>query len=161
MGKTNMLYLCCVIFRKIQNCENRLLSKIRVFYYYHISKHNFIINNNVIFSKGFCIESDISLTKILINAHCRFRAHCNIVMGQGGKLTIGENCFFNNNCSVNCFSEIYIGNNNQFGEGVKMYDHNHNFREKSKLINEQGYSLGKIKIGDNCWFGSNVVILKG
>ncbi len=33
-------------------------------------------------------------------------------------------------------------------------------RNSDKLIQQQGYSLGKIIFGNNCWIGSNVVILK-
>ena len=29
-----------------------------------------------------------------------------------------------------------------------------------KNINEQGYSIGSVEIGNNCWIGSNVTILK-
>jgi len=81
-------------------------------------------------------------------------------MGHNGHLKIGENCFFNNNCSINCLGEIEIGNDNQFGEVVLLYDHNHEYANKELLISEQGYKIGKIKIGNNCWIGSNVVILK-
>lgn len=47
-----------------------------------------------------------------------------------------------------------------FGEGVKIYDHNHIFNTKNVLIKNQGFFKNKIKIGNNCWFGSNVIILK-
>ena len=81
-------------------------------------------------------------------------------MGKNGELTIGENCFFNNQCSITCLGKIEIGSNNQFGEAVLIYDHNHNFRDKTQLVSNQGYTIGKIKIGNNCWIGSHVVILK-
>lgn len=57
-------------------------------------------------------------------------------------------------------SEISIGDNSQFGESVKIYDHNHQYRNLNLLINQQGYVKGKVIIGSNCWIGSNVVILK-
>lgn len=41
-----------------------------------------------------------------------------------------------------------------------MYDHNHNWQDKSQLISDQGYTIGSIEIGNNCWIGSHVVILK-
>jgi acetyltransferase-like isoleucine patch superfamily enzyme len=75
-------------------------------------------------------------------------------------LSIGENCFFNNNCSINCLGQIKIGNNNQFGESVLFYDHNHRYLDKQQFISDQGFNIGKITIGNNCWIGSNVVILK-
>ena len=48
-----------------------------------------------------------------------------------------------------------------FGENVKIYDHNHRFNILNKTVKEQGYTKDSISIGNNCWIGSNVVILKG
>ena len=42
-----------------------------------------------------------------------------------------------------------------------IYDHNHKFRKSDSSVKEQGYSIEEVKIGKNCWIGSNVVILKG
>lgn len=83
----------------------------------------------------------------------------NIVIGKKGKLIIGNNVFFNNYCSVNCLSNINIGDGCIFGEGVKLYDHNHEYKDINLLIKQQGFKRGKITIGKNCWIGSNVVIL--
>ena len=55
--------------------------------------------------------------------------------------------------------EIEIGMNNIFGECIKIYDHNHIYNKMEGLISEQGFKIGKIKIGDNCWIGSNCIIL--
>lgn len=46
-----------------------------------------------------------------------------------------------------------------FGENVKLYDHNHRFTDKQINFKDQGFKVGSIKIGDNCWIGSNVTIL--
>lgn len=35
------------------------------------------------------------------------------------------------------------------------------FKSKDERIINQGFKTGKVKIGNNCWIGSNVVILKG
>jgi acetyltransferase-like isoleucine patch superfamily enzyme len=77
-----------------------------------------------------------------------------------GHLKIGNNVFFNNYCSITCLHSITIGDNCQFGESVKFYDHNHQYKVTDQLINAQGYTKGRILIGNNCWFGSNVVVLK-
>ena len=42
-----------------------------------------------------------------------------------------------------------------------MYDHNHIFVDKNAPISEQGFNTDPIKIGKNCWIGSNVTIIKG
>lgn len=98
--------------------------------------------------------------KINIKGKFMARKGSYINIDVNGKLEIGDGCFFNNNCSLNCKNEIIIGDNCLFGENVKMYDHNHKFQDKNTLIKNQGYLLGKIAIGNNCWIGSNVTTLK-
>ena len=53
--------------------------------------------------------------------------------------------FFNNDCSITCLNKITIGANCLFGENVKLYDHNHKFRNENVKISEQGYTLGEIE----------------
>lgn len=80
-------------------------------------------------------------------------------IGENGQLKIGNEVFFNNYCSINCLELIEIDDGTILGEGVKIYDHNHKYKEKNIKIKDQGFNLGKIKIGKNCWIGSNVIIL--
>lgn len=98
--------------------------------------------------------------KIIIGKHTHFRKGFVVNIRDKGNIKIGNNCFFNNYCSINCLDNVEIGNDCIFGENVKIYDHNHRFKEK-ELIRKQGFKTDKIKIGNNCWIGSNVVILKG
>lgn len=77
-----------------------------------------------------------------------------------GELVIGEGCFFNDDCSINCMSMIKIGDNCLFGKNVNIYDHNHIY-ESGRLTKEMGLSHKKVLIGNNVWCGSNVVILPG
>ena len=60
---------------------------------------------------------------------------------------------------MNCLGKIEIGSNNLFGENVLLYDHNHRFSNLGVPVVEQGFSVGKIKIGNNCWIGSGCIIL--
>lgn len=89
-----------------------------------------------------------------------WRKGISVTIGKNGRIRIGENCFFNNFCSLNSMKNIVIGDNTIFGENVKIYDHNHRFN-KLDLIKKQGYSIGEVIIGSNCWIASNVTILKG
>jgi acetyltransferase-like isoleucine patch superfamily enzyme len=115
---------------------------------------------NISVQSDFSLSFDLSASTVQLASDNIFRKSIHIVSGKSGTLKIGNNNFFNNNCSINCFCKIEIGNNCQFGESVKLYDHNHIYKNANLLINEQGYSIGEIKIGNNCWIGSNVVILK-
>lgn len=98
--------------------------------------------------------------KLKIGKHVSWRKDFSLVIEGNGKVEISDSCFFNNNCSICSLGKIRIGKNTILGENVKIYDHNHRFRNRKIPIREQGYSVGEIYIGENCWIGSNVTILK-
>lgn len=105
--------------------------------------------------------------KVIYGKHIKFgkgvtfRKGFSLVIEDGANVKIGKGTFFNNYCSINAKKEIVIGENCLFGENVKIYDHNHVFKNKEKLIKEQGFNIQPIIIENNCWVGSNVIILKG
>ena len=156
-----MLYIFFKLTRKIQAAWHGLYCKVKVASLHQLSEKRFVIEPGIIMGKGFSIKSDISATTIAIGQAVRCRDNFHILMGNNGNLSIGRNCFFNNNCSITCLEKIEIGNDTQFGENVLIYDHNHRYQDSNQLISSQGYSAGSIKIGSNCWIGSNVIILKG
>jgi len=83
-----------------------------------------------------------------------------IRLGDAGSVRIGEDCFFNRGCSINSLASVTVGRGCIFGEHVLIYDHDHRFRGQEPVA-EQGFTTSPVNIGDNCWIGSNVVILKG
>ncbi len=100
--------------------------------------------------------------KIVLPFSCKFRFGFNVIIAsKEAKIKIGKKCFFNNHCSINAMSTIEFGNDVIVGENVKIYDHNHQYKNPNALIKEQGFSISPILIGNNCWIGSNVTILKG
>lgn len=107
------------------------------------------------------------LYKIIYGSHISFgkgttfRRGFNVYKEGKSEIKIGNKCFFNNFCSINALEKIEIGDGCIFGEGIKIYDHNHRFADNSKDIKEQGFSSEPVKIGNHCWFGSNVIVLKG
>ncbi len=90
-----------------------------------------------------------------------FRRNFQLYIEKKGKVEIGNNCFFNNDCAIVALNSVKIGNGTIFGANVKIYDHNHRFADLNRLIKDQGFSVGEVEIGNNCWIGSNVCILKG
>ena len=98
--------------------------------------------------------------QIKIGKNVTFRRRFSVFIDKGGFLEIGDNVFFNNDCSINVMEKVSIGNDCIFGEGVKIYDHNHRFRNALEPIKNQGFKTGEIRIGENCWIGSNCIILR-
>ncbi|MCR5782070.1 MAG: acyltransferase [Clostridia bacterium] len=87
-----------------------------------------------------------------------FRKGFTVNISKEGKVKIGNGCFFNNYCSINCHKEITIGDKNIFGENVKIYDHNHVFNREDVDM-RYSFNSRAIAIGDNNWIGSDSVIL--
>lgn len=97
--------------------------------------------------------------KIAFGNNIYIRNYCNFLVGKNAELILEDRVFMNNYCSVNCLEKIEIGENTLFGEGVKLYDHNHQY--DSEKVEHQKFNSAPIKIGKNCWLGSNVTVLKG
>lgn len=100
--------------------------------------------------KGKCVVGK----KVWLSENCLIRA-------STGKISIGENNFFNSNCKVIAFKNIEIGNNNLFGQNVIILDHNHKYDDKTLLICKQGFNISDVCIGSNIWVGANVTICAG
>lgn len=101
-------------------------------------------------------------SKIIFCDNINIRNYCNIYIGKDASLHLGKNFFMNNYCSINVLENIEIGENTLFGEGVKLYDHNHQYSTSPIFtVEHQKFNSKKIKIGKNCWLGSNVTVLKG
>lgn len=118
--------------------------------YYHIICLLKSIFYKLVYGKAFSMP---------VNSTYRAGSHC--VIEKPGGVKIGEHCFFNNYCTLASRARITIGDGTIFGENVKVYDHNHCYRDTNLSIKEQGYNSAPITIGKHCWIASNVVILKG
>ena len=112
-------------------------------------------------------------SKIVLGEKFTTRRSC-IFQLFGGHLVIGDNVFFNNHCSVTCLGKIEIGDNTFFGEGVKMYDHNHKheFRETGLYAFPTDFKIGhqdwkkllgasNVTILNNVTIGDNVIVGAG
>lgn len=78
---------------------------------------------------------------------------------SSGKLILHDGVFVNNYCSFNCMERIEVGNGTMMGEGVRFYDHDHVYT--AEKIEKWQWTTAPIRVGRDCWIGSNVTILKG
>ena len=78
---------------------------------------------------------------------------------SSGKLILHDGVFVNNSCSFNCMERIEVGNGTMMGEGVRFYDHDHVYT--AEKIEKGQWNTAPIRVGRDCWIGSNVTILKG
>ena len=78
---------------------------------------------------------------------------------SSGKVILHGGVFINNSCSFNCLERIEIGADTMMGEGVRFYDHDHVYT--AEKIEKWQCTTAPIRVGRDCWIGSNVTILKG
>jgi len=64
------------------------------------------------------------------------RSFISLEVSDNAKLTLGNRVFFNDHCTIRCGKEIEIGKDTMFGDGVRIFDHNHKY---------SNYHIEKIK----------------
>ena len=79
----------------------------------------------------------------------------------GGKLSIGSDCFFGDNCKiVTERSTVSIGNDCLVAEHVSIRASNHGIKLGSKIRNQKN-TVSPIVIGNDVWIGKSSTILAG
>lgn len=79
----------------------------------------------------------------------------------GAGLIMGEHSSIGPYGYIGCSGKIVIGNNVMFGPKCSLFAENHNFTDTETSIKSQGVNQKGITIEDDCWIGSNVIILDG
>lgn len=74
---------------------------------------------------------------------------------NGGVLNIAQNVYINRNSMVVCRGSIEIGSGTTIGPNVMIYDHDHDMKNRGKMI------VSSVVIGENTWIGAGSIILKG
>lgn len=75
------------------------------------------------------------------------------------RIILGDGNYFNRDCMIDACGCVEIGDENMFGPGVYITDSNHTFGEGVSPKNTP-MKVGKVRIGNRCWIGAHVVILK-
>jgi acetyltransferase-like isoleucine patch superfamily enzyme len=82
---------------------------------------------------------------------------CNIAVGYDAVLTIGADTFFNDGSSVTCSCSTTIGPRCAVSSGARILD-----TDVHKILQDDGaHPYSPVLIGEDCWIGTNAIILKG
>lgn len=129
-------------------------------------KHNIIVGKNTKFERNAEIQGlakrELKFgnnTTIGANTMVRPSSYYGIDLGEG--MEMGDNSSIGPFSYIGCAGYIKIGKNVMIGPKVSMFAENHNFSNKDIDIKMQGTNRKGIIIEDNCWIGSNVIILDG
>ncbi len=110
------------------------------------------------------IEESVRGSRIVIEADVVIDAFVKIKPAGGlGDVVIGPNSFINSGCVLYSGNGIRIGANVLVAANCTFAPTNHEFRDKKRLIREQGFqpSKGGIIVEDDVWIGANTVLLDG
>lgn len=129
-------------------------------------KHNIIIGKNTKFERN-CEIQGLAKNKLKFGDNVTIGANTMIRPSSYYGIDLGEGMKIENNSSIGPFSYIgcagyiKIGKNVMIGPKVSMFAENHNFSDKNIDIKLQKTNRKGIIIEDNCWIGSDVIILDG
>ncbi len=98
--------------------------------------------------------------RVRLGKRFRMRGGARIRVRRNGTLSIGNNVSINHNCMVVCHDNITIEDDVQFGPGVLIYDHDHDYKVKGGL-KKQLFRTSPVRIGEGSWIGAGTVILRG
>ena len=127
-----------------------------------------ICNYKVVFCKrvfrlvGTRIELDRN-SEMIIGDLCIMNDFSRIIVRGGGTLKLGNRVSLGIRTIINCHSSIEIGDNVNIAPDVKIYDHDHDFKNYSLsgVKWRENFLTSSIRIGSNVWIGANTVILRG
>lgn len=130
------------------------------------NKQKIVVGRNVKFEDE-CEIQGLSTKGIILGDNVTIGRYTMIRPSSYYGVEVGEGVEIGNNSSigplgyVGCAGYIKIGNNVMIGPKVSLFAENHKFDNPDKNIKEQGLVRKGITIEDNCWIGSNVIILDG
>lgn len=98
-------------------------------------------------------------SRVILEPHIVSDGRLTLVVEKNGFVHIGSRTYFNEYTMISCISNISIGKNCMFGPHVCIYDSDHRFSADGGV--QASGVTAPITIGDGCWIGANVIILKG
>jgi acetyltransferase-like isoleucine patch superfamily enzyme len=126
---------------------------------------------NISFGKSvtidkYCDIDGFSLEKIFFGDCVKIGAYSTL-SSTSHLSKYGKGLKIGNNSAVGQFTEfgaaggIEIGSNVIMGSYISFHSENHNFKDPSKPIREQGVTSKGIVLGNNIWVGAKVTFLDG
>ncbi len=110
------------------------------------------------------IEDSVRGTRIVIGAYCVIDSFVKFKpAGGSGDVEMGHHTVLNAGCVLYTGNGIVIGNHVSVAANCVFAPVNHAFRDRSILIQQQGFEVGKggIVVEDDVWIGAGCILLDG
>jgi acetyltransferase-like isoleucine patch superfamily enzyme len=116
------------------------------------------LGNRVFVGQYSYLDGQTSFLRLGDDVHlARF---CTLRAGERG-ITIHDGAGINTRAYVDGNGEVEIGRNALLSPGVQIISGNHVFDRTDVPIRDQGTAYGKVTVGEDCWLGTNVIVLPG
>lgn len=115
------------------------------------------INSNAVSYKEFCKLRIDEGGKLVISGDVSIFVRCNIHICKDAELRIGDGTYINEDSKIACKHNIYIGEQCAISNDVSIMDSD--FHIVLNGDNRDNKETG-ISIGNHCWIGADVSILK-
>ncbi|GLX68308.1 acyltransferase [Paenibacillus glycanilyticus] len=110
------------------------------------------------------LETSNRGSKLIVGEHSMIDAFVKVKFAGGsGDIAIGHHVFINSGTVIYSGNGVQIGDNALIAANCTFAPVNHAYRDRSRLIREQGFLPGKggIILEEDVWIGANCVILDG
>ena len=97
-------------------------------------------------------------SKVTLGRNVRIRSGARLRVRRGAELKIADRVYINHGCFIVAHESITIGKNTTLSPRVMIYDHDH---DVGRPIRSRTYRTSPITIGEDCWIGTQSVILRG
>ena len=89
-----------------------------------------------------------------IGEQCRIRVH-------EGNVRIGDKCVFGRDVTISGYLDIEIGETSLIADSTYICDFDHDHRNLSVPIKDQGLVKSPVRIGSDVWIGTKSTVLRG
>ena len=140
----------------------------------HISRHASVLcesGSKVLLNENIRLQPDSKIqalcgSTIHIQKNTMLYPDSLIYAHRNSEIIFGEGSMLSKYSSISSENSVSIGNNVLMGPNVFIADYNHEYRDITKPISQQGHisrdkegQPNRINIEDGCWIGKNAVVV--
>ena len=97
--------------------------------------------------------------KLILKNNIKIEHSCRFVSSKNGTIYIDDNTIVGAYAIWNGGGDIIISKKCVISAGSRVNANEHQFK-KNTYIMDQGFKYGSVSVGDDCFFGANVVVAK-
>ena len=139
---------------------NKLVLRLKYLWHFKIRNRHIRTRGMVNLGRGAGVYCRRGLADMELGADVWVGAGTHIRCHEG-RLRIGDRVVFGGSNTINCYLDIEIGTDCIFADWIYVTDFDHRFKRTDVRIQDQGIVTSPVRIGEDCWIGEKVSVLRG